>query len=118
MSGEFKPVNADTTFDFDWKLGEVNPKERTVALRHVKRQRERGMPKELDAYDVGLTIHVNGRHAAHFGVTAGVPKGKHIPRNELLVIAARLLLPYLDPENKPQDFDDNERFVLFGRDNI
>ena len=96
-----KPVRQDCTVDFDWTLGAIAPKERGVALRHV-----------------AIKISVNGRHCEHLGVTAGVPAGKHIPRKEILMIAARLLMPFIEPSRNLPDFTEQERFVIFGRDNI
>lgn len=113
-----KPVRQDCTVDFDWKLGEIDPKERGVALRHIRKQRANGMPKEYDAYEVAIKISVNGRHCEHLGVTAGVPAGKHIPRKKILMIAARLLMPFIEPSRNLPDFNEKERFVIFGRDNI
>lgn len=115
-----EPVNKDLTIDTDWKVGEVSPKERDVALRHVRKQRELGMPKELDGYDIGVTITINGRHVQHLGATIGIEKGKCMTRQQVMSVVGRCLLPYISPETRGSmpEFSESDRFVLFGRDNV
>lgn len=93
---EVKPT---LTFINDYKTGEMLPKMRTIALRKIKAQRERGMPRDLNAYEIGVNICVNGRHFAYIGTTVGAPKGKRvIDAKGVYQIIARAMLPYLQGE--------------------
>jgi len=113
-------VNKELTIDTEYQVGEIDTRERAVSLKHIKLQRKMGMPKEMDAYDIGLTITINGRHVHHLGATIGIAKGKPMTRHQVMQVVGRCIIPYIDPStrNTMPEFTERERFVLFGRDNV
>lgn len=108
-------VEPTLTLVDDYKNGEMVPKMREIALRTIKAQRERGMPRELNAYEIGVNICVNGRHFAYLGSTVGTPRGKRVlDRKGIVSIVAQMLLKYHDLIKKPMTENDYQLF--FERD--
>lgn len=111
-----KEVNPTLTFINDYKKGEMLPKMRTIAQRNIKAQRERGISRDLNAYEIGVNICVNGRHFAYIGSTVAAPKGKRVfNEKSVYQIIARSLLPYLRGEDA-LPLTENDYQLFFGRD--
>lgn len=110
---EVKPT---LTFINDYKKGEMLPKMRAIALRNIKAQRKRCIPRDLNAYEIGVNICVNGRHFAYIGSTVAAPKGKRVlDEKGVYQIIARSLLPYLQGD-AALPLNENDYQLFFGRD--
>lgn len=110
---EVKPT---LTLVDDYKNGEMVPKMRAIALRNIKAQRERGMPRELNAYEIGVNICVNGRHFSYIGSTVGAPKGRRvIDAKGVFQIVARAMLPYIQG-GAALPLTENDYQLFFERD--
>lgn len=110
-----KEVQPTITFVTEYKKGEINPKDRQIALRNIKAQRERGMPKELLPLEVGINITINGRHFDHLGATAGVERTYRMKAKDVYELVARALLPYIEA-HAALEFTQNDYDLYFGRD--
>lgn len=110
-----KEVQPTLTLVTEYKKGEINPKDRQIALRNIKAQRERGMPKDVLPIEVGINITINGRHFDHMGVTAGIENGYRMKAGDIYDLVARALLPYIE-SHAAMEFTENDYDLYFGRD--
>lgn len=112
-------VDPTLTFVKAYKQGEMLPQMRKIALDNIRFQRGRGMPRDLDAFEVGINVCINGRHFEYLGTTVGVPKGSKPMRPcDIFTLVGRMVaceLKRQEGSGNPR-FTENEQHLFFKRD--
>ena len=110
-------VNPKVTYVTLYKDGEMLPKMRQLALANIKAQRERGMPKDIDAFEIGMNICINGRHFGYLGSTIGTTKGGYkLTPKDVIVICAKMIAAAIKRGDFDKGFSEYHRNLFLERD--
>lgn len=119
MSDEKKdplaPDAVSLSFVYAYKRGEMIPQMRSVALQNIKLQRQRGMPKELKAFEIGCNVCINGRHFDYVGTTLGTKRDYKLTPHDVWIAVARIAAIMLE-ETRGQRFDAQGENLYLDRD--
>lgn len=100
-----------------YKKGELIQKMRELAVDNIRYQRERGMPKSVNAYEIGINICINGRHFDYLGSTVGTAiGGYHMTPKDIVTIVTRALFCAIKRGDYDTPFDENTKHLFLERD--